>query len=304
MNFRAFVIPAALSGLGYRLRLGGVMARFRLSERLAERDRIARELHDTLLQGVQSLILRFQVVADTMPIHEPSRLALENTLTRADELLAESRARIKGLRSTSCAGISLAEALAAEGMQLAAGGDGDFSVSTEGSLRALHPIVREEVLLIGREAIMNAFAHSYATLIEVVLDFREKELRLRVRDNGCGFDFARTADSQDHWGLIGMHERAKKLDGELDISSTRGAGTQIDLRVSASVAYAGTRGVSKAPWRMRRCSSGHSRAESPGSLVAAALLNPTSAPPAPTAGEGCRSPAARGSAPYSTHKAM
>jgi signal transduction histidine kinase len=237
MEFAVGVTRAALSGFWNRMLFSDLLARRRLSERLVERDRIARELHDTLLQGVQSLILRFQVVANTISVQEPSRLALENALARADELLAEGRARIKALRSTSSAGSSLHEALAAEGRELTSGHDVDFVANTDGSPRALHSVVHEEAFLIGREAVINAVCHSRATRIETLLYFRAKELRMTIRDNGCGFDPSRSTDSEEHWGLIGMRERADNLSARLKIVSSRGIGTEVDLRVPASVAY-------------------------------------------------------------------
>jgi signal transduction histidine kinase len=251
MDFGVGVARAALSGFGDRVSLGNWIARRRISERMVERDRIARELHDTLLQGVQSLILRFQVVANTIPVQEPSRLALENALARADELLAEGRARIKALRSTTCAGSLLHEALAAEGRELTPGHDIDFTPSTDGSPRPLHALVREETFLIGREAIVNAVVHSRARRIETLLHFRAGELRLTIRDDGCGFDSNLSADSQDHWGLIGMRERADKLSARFEIVSARGIGTEVDLRVPASVAYARTYEASRTSWQIR-----------------------------------------------------
>lgn len=231
------VLAAAL----YRARMQQVSAhvRARLEERLAERERIARELHDTLLQGVQGLILRFQAATNRIPEREPARDLMERALERADELLGESRARVKDLRAPIASAIELPQALAAEGEQLALTHPVPFRASTEGVPRELHPIVREEALLLGREALANAFRHANASRIEADVFYAETELRMRVRDNGIGIDQAliHTGERAGHWGLLGMRERAKKLSAQLDIWSTQNAGTEVDLRVPAAVAY-------------------------------------------------------------------
>ena len=231
----------ALAAALYRARMQQVSAhiRARLEERLAERERIARELHDTLLQGVQGLILRFQAATNRIPEREPARGLMERALERADELLGESRARVKDLRAPMANAIELPQALAAEGEQLALAHPVPFRASTEGVPRELHPIVHEEALLLGREALANAFRHANASQIEADVFYGETELRMRVRGNGIGIDQALVygGERAGHWGLLGMRERAKKLSGHLDIWSTQNAGTEIELRVPASVAY-------------------------------------------------------------------
>lgn len=232
----------------YQLRIRQMSARAlaRLQERLTERDRIARELHDTLLQGVQGLILRFQAITDSIPSREPAREAMEKTLERADSLLRQSRARVKDLRDSAAARVSLPEALAAEAEQMALVFPTQFKVTVDAEPQPLHPIVREEVLLIAREALLNAFQHAHAASIEVDVYYEVAELIVRIRDSGCGIDpeVLRHGLSQ-HYGLLGMRERAGKLRGSLDIWSTPGGGTEVDLRVPASVAYS-------KPWRKVR----------------------------------------------------
>ena len=231
----------ALLAALYRVRMQQVSAhvRGRLEERLAERERIARELHDTLLQGMHGLILRFQAASDRIPEREPARGLMERALERADELLDESRARVKDLRAPVSSEVELTHALAAAGEQLALAHPVGFRASTAGTPRELHPIVREEALLLGREALVNAFRHANAREIEAEVFYGETELRMTVRDNGSGIDQALLHGGQrvGHWGLVGMRERAKKLSAHLDIWSARGAGTEIDLRVPAEVAY-------------------------------------------------------------------
>ena len=246
---------AALLVTFYRLRMQQVSARAlsRLEERLVERERIARELHDTLLQGVQGLILRFQAHTDIIPAHEPARAAMERTLERADELLAESRARVKDLRAPSSGLVALPEALAAEGKQLADMHSTQFCVSTEGAPRELHPIVLEEAALIGREALANAFRHAHATRVEAEVYYGDTELRVLVRDNGCGIDPAvlKVGAPPGHWGVVGMRERAGKLSALLQVWSTQDAGTEIALRVPAAVAYSEAWRPQRRPWWRR-----------------------------------------------------
>lgn len=245
----------ALSVALYRVRMQQVSAHVlaRLEERLAERERIARELHDTLLQGVQGLILRFQAATDRIPGREPARGLMERALERADELLGESRARVKDLRAPTSSVVELPQALAAEGEQLALAHPVPFRATTEGTRRELHPIVREEALLLGREALANAFRHANASQIEADVFYGETELRMRVRDNGSGIDQAllHGGGRIGHWGLLGMRERAKKLSAHLDIWSTQDAGTEIDLRVPAAVAYRESGGAQRRAWWQR-----------------------------------------------------
>lgn len=239
----------ALCGLGcvavlvafYRVRVRQLAAqvRSRLEARLAERERIARELHDTLLQGIQGLIWKFQAATDRIPSDQPARQLMEQSLDRADKLLEESRDRVKDLRPAAGAVEGLAEVLAAEGGHLAQDQTAKFRVSVQGARRDLHPIVREEGFLIGREALGNAFRHSGAKDIEAEVTYGETALHVRVRDDGRGIGapVLEAGGIPGHFGLVGMRERAKKLGGHLDIWSKPEAGTEIDLRVPAHVAY-------------------------------------------------------------------
>jgi signal transduction histidine kinase/ligand-binding sensor domain-containing protein len=225
----------------YKFRVQQVAAqvRGRLEARLAERERIARELHDTLLQGVQGLIWRFQAVADRIPKHEPSRDLMERTLERADQVLGESRDRVKDLRASGSDVADLPQALAAEGEQLALAHPAQFRTSAEGVHRDLHPIVREEALLIAREALCNAFRHAGANHIEAEVSYTEVALQVRIRDDGQGIsaDVLDAGGRSGHFGLLGMRERAAKIRAHLTVWSKAGAGTEVDLRVPAAVAY-------------------------------------------------------------------
>jgi signal transduction histidine kinase/ligand-binding sensor domain-containing protein len=236
----------------YKLRVQQVAAqvRGRLEARLAERERIARELHDTLLQGVQGLIWRFQAVADRIPTHEPSRDLMEQSLARADQVLGESRDRVKDLRALGSDVADLPQALAAEGEHLASAYPAQFRASIAGVHRDLHPIVREEVFLIAREALCNAFRHAGAHHIEAEVTYTEAALQLRIRDDGQGIsaEVLEAGGRSGHFGLLGMRERAAKIRARMTVWSKPAAGTEIDLRVPADVAY---RPSQNAPLRRR-----------------------------------------------------
>ncbi|HZF30909.1 MAG TPA: two-component regulator propeller domain-containing protein [Gammaproteobacteria bacterium] len=247
----ALAAAAILTGL-YRMRMSQVAAqvRGRLEARLAERERIARELHDTLLQGIQGLIWRFQAATDRIPAAEPARAEMERSLDRADQMLAESRDKVKDLRPPPSDAADLAQALAAEGEQLAQGHSAAFRVSVQGAGRALHPMVREEGFLIAREALSNAFRHAGAGTIEAEVGYAKAALHVRIRDDGQGIGAAvlDAGGTPGHFGLIGMRERAKKLGAHLDVWSKPGAGTEVDLRVPANVAYGRRRPAASGVW--------------------------------------------------------
>jgi signal transduction histidine kinase/ligand-binding sensor domain-containing protein len=239
------LVSAAALAVLYKVRMRRVAAliRGRLEERLAERERIARELHDTLLQGMQGLIWRFQAATDRIPPSEPARQLMEQSLDRADQLLGESRDKVKDLRPAARDIADLAQAIAAEGEQFSSMHPAEFRVSVLGAPRDLHPIVREEGFSIAREALANAFLHGHAKRIEAEIYYDKIALQVRVRDDGQGIATAVLEEGgvPGHFGLIGMRERATKLGGRLDVWSKPGAGTEIDLRVPANVAYARAR---------------------------------------------------------------
>jgi signal transduction histidine kinase len=133
-----------------------------------------------------------------------------------------------------------------------------FKVTVVGSPLLLHPVVRDEVYRITREALANAFEHSKASSIEAEITYARASLSARVRDNGCGIDSEiLSSGRQGHWGLPGMQERARKIGGHLKIWSNPGAGTEIDLSVPAKVAY--VRNWTESRWRWIRRGSGQAR---------------------------------------------
>jgi signal transduction histidine kinase len=229
--------------------------RVRLEIRLAERERIARELHDTLLQGVQGLIWRFQAATDRIPPGEKARELLQQSIERADRLLTESRDRVRDLRASSNASLELSQALAAEGEHMVYGGSPRFTTSVDGTVHDLHPIVREEAFLIAREALTNAFRHSQAQHIEARVSYGKAALHVNVRDDGHGLlpDIPASAAADNHFGLLGMQERARKVHAALTVLSRPGTGSEIDLKVPADLAYlTGRRPRSFLVWRRSR----------------------------------------------------
>jgi signal transduction histidine kinase len=253
------VAAGGLLGLVFALRLRQLTRQLqaRLAEQLAERERIARELNDTLLQSVGGLILRFQTAAERIPQDDPTRQMLEEALKQSDEVLAEGRERLLELRVLSAEANELPQALAAVGLELRRDHPAEFSVVVNGNPRELHPMVREELYRIGREAIANCFQHANAERCETEINYDPSQLRIGIRDNGCGVE--ETTLEAGHrsggWGLPGMYERAGKIGAHIEVWSRPGAGTEVEVRVPASIAYRSIRGVSGWQW-LRRIATG------------------------------------------------
>lgn len=241
--FRIGAILLFLLALGalYELRLRQVarVVRVRMEERLEERERIARDLHDTLLQSVQGLILKFSAVSKQIPADLPARDALENTLDHADEVLAEGRDRIRNLRVHSASLSDLPSAFRGVAEETSQGRDVVFKTVVEGKVRDLHPMVLEESYCIGREAIINALSHSEGHHVEVEITYDSRQFRLRIRDDGRGIDskVLEAGGRSGHWGLQGMYERAQKIGGQLKFWSRPETGTEIELTVPGATAY-------------------------------------------------------------------
>jgi signal transduction histidine kinase/ligand-binding sensor domain-containing protein len=253
--FRALcglVALVVLAGL-HRARLIQVRADTRrlMAARLSERERIARDLHDTLLQSVQGLMLRFRAVANAIPDKEKSRDMMERALGRAEHVIVESRDKVKEIRAEDQASLSLPNSVAAVAAPFEGPAAPPLRLTVEGDLIELHPLVREEALLISREAIANAFLHANAHGIEVELSYGSRALHIRIRDDGAGISpDIMSKGREGHWGLAGMRERARKIQGRLDIWSTPGAGTEVELIIPAAIAYRGaTRTGASAWWR-------------------------------------------------------
>ena len=239
--FRLFyvLLGAFLIWLVYWLRLRQMTARVQLryAERLAERTRIARDLHDTLLQTIQGSKL---VAANALKnAHDPirTRRALEQLsewLVRATD---EGRAALHSLRTSTIETNDLAAGLrrALEDCRREPSMEAIFKVN--GDAREMHPIVRDEVYLIGYEAIRNAHAHSAGGRIDVTLTYAE-DLSLSVRDNGIGIDSVIAEAGKDgHFGLPSMRERAARIGGRLTIQTSANHGTGIKIVIPGSLAF-------------------------------------------------------------------
>ena len=238
----------ALLWVLYRYHLHQIAQEFnvRLEERVSERTRIARELHDTLLQSFHGSLFRFQAARNMLPRRPEEALqAMDGAISRAEEAIAEGRGAIQDLRSEPSTHSDLEHLLTAIGRELEGSPEANhhsarFSVTVEGKREALSPILQDEVYRIARELIRNAFQHAQARQIEAEIRYDHAQLRLRVRDDGTGIDpkVLRDGSRAGHWGLPGLRERAKQLGARLDFWSEAGAGTEVDLTIPASVAYA------------------------------------------------------------------
>jgi PAS domain S-box-containing protein len=212
-----------------------------LEARVSERTRIARELHDTLLQSFHGLLLRLQTASLMLPERPmEAKERLDSAIDQATEAITEGRDAVQALRESTVQRNDLARALTTLAEELAKDTTNQipvgFHVSVEGEPRNLHPIVRDEIYKISAEAMRNAFRHAGAKQVAIVIRYDDEQVRLRVRDDGKGIDpevLSRKA-SEGHYGIAGMRERATILGGKLGLWSELGAGTEIELCVPAS----------------------------------------------------------------------
>jgi signal transduction histidine kinase len=214
-----------------------------LNARVGERTRIARDLHDTLLQSFHGLLLRLQTVSQLLrerPAEAQEKL--DSTIEQAAAAITEGRDAVQGLRDSTVQANDLARAIRTLGEELTsdpADRRPAFHVAVEGQSRDLHPIVRDEIYRIAAEALRNAFLHAKAKQVEAEIRYDDEQFRLRVRDDGTGMSselLARQA-KQGHYGLSGMRERASLIGGKLTIWSEEGSGTEVELHIPAQIAY-------------------------------------------------------------------
>jgi signal transduction histidine kinase/ligand-binding sensor domain-containing protein len=231
----------------HRLRLQQLRNQFntKLEARVNERTRIARDLHDTLLQSFHGLMLRFQTVSFLLPARpEEAKEKLDSSIRQAAEAITEGRDAVEGLRSSTVEANDLPMAIRAIGKELAAHetnySSAFFQVAVEGTPRNLHPILRDEVYRLASEALRNAFRHAQARQIEVEIWYDKKQFRMRIRDNGKGIapEVLGGEGRSGHYGLHGMRERAKLVGGKLAVWSDLDSGTEVELSIPASTAYA------------------------------------------------------------------
>jgi signal transduction histidine kinase len=219
-----------------RRRMAADRIHARLAGRIDERERIARELHDTYLQAVQGMVLHVHAAAQMLPRGEPGRGLLEAALERADDVFLEGRERILGLRH-QMTGVAFRKKLEAYAHAWSGAGI-TCDIVVCGQERALHPIVCEEVYAIAREALANAFQHAQASHVRVLIAYGAGELTLVIEDDGRGIapDIVRAGGVDGHWGMAGMRERAAGIDARLTIGA-RQCGSEVRLRLHAMLAY-------------------------------------------------------------------
>jgi signal transduction histidine kinase/ligand-binding sensor domain-containing protein len=257
--FRALcaVCVLALLWAAYQYRVRQLRREFALTleARVRERTSIARDLHDTLLQSFQGLLLRFQTVSQLLPDRPiEAKEKLDSSIERAVDAITEGRDTVQGLRDSTVQTNDLAQAVNTLGDELKADLTNDsspaFRVTVEGEARNLHPILRDEIYRIAAEALRNAFRHARARHIEVEFRYDDHQFRLRVRDDGKGMDAAVLSGRapEGHFGLNGMRERAKLAGGDLTVWSEVDAGTEVELRLPAATAYTASR---RGPWWSR-----------------------------------------------------
>jgi signal transduction histidine kinase len=257
--FRAIAVGLFLALLwaAYRFRMDQVQHAFDLTleARIGERTRIARELHDTLLQNFQGLVLRFQSASTILPARpDEAKARLDRALEQAEAAMAEGRDAVQGLRASAATVNHLANGIAAVGVELTSDPSAvhaaAIEVEVDGESRDLNPVVRDEAYRIASEALRNAVKHAHAHRIVVTIHYEARQFRLTVRDDGKGMD-GETVQRQvaGHFGLSGMHERAALVRGRLAVRSAIGSGTEIEVRIPGATAY----GVSeRRSWRSRR----------------------------------------------------
>ena len=241
-TFTVLCVIAALAALWlvYLLRVRQIEMRLRLrmEERIDERERIARDLHDTLLQGLLSASLQLSVANNQIPADAPAKSLVERILQLLRQVVDDGRNAVRGLRTRDTAPEALERALTQIPQDLAMDEKVQFRLRVEGTPRALRAAIRDELYLLAREALANAFRHSGASSVETVLEYTPSHFRLIVRDNGCGMDpDVLQSGREGHWGLSGMRERSNRIGAILKVLSAPGAGTEIDLAIPAKSSF-------------------------------------------------------------------
>jgi signal transduction histidine kinase/ligand-binding sensor domain-containing protein len=242
-----------------RLRVKQATAKLhaRLYERFAERERIARDLHDTFFQGIQGLLLSFQSTSRTLPEDDPTRLDLEKTLLQSDSVMLQGRELVLNLRQRSRNVHDLGSRLESDAMEFVRYHPAEFRMTISGEPTPLKDEVCQELAKLGREALSNAYRHSKAERIEVQIEFGSGLFKLSITDNGMGITRSTLEDGRipNHWGLPGMRERANKLGATFEIVSDSGSGTSVIVTLKSRLAYLTERSEHrflKLKWRFRK----------------------------------------------------
>jgi signal transduction histidine kinase len=252
LEYLCIILPVPVLAFAHLLRVRYLKQQLqesleqRLEDRIRERTRIARELHDSLLQGFQGLMFRLEAVRRLLP-QRPEEAAdhIDVAIDRGFAAINEGRQALGELRMPGPVGTDLPQALADLASEFKpenqlSGKAPDFRVVVQGRAIALKPIVRDEAYRIAREAVRNSFRHARAGLVEVEIVFGKAAFTVRVRDDGIGLDPAVLEHGcrKGHWGLPGMRERALEFGARLQVWSQRNAGTEIELKIGGRIAYA------------------------------------------------------------------
>jgi signal transduction histidine kinase len=232
------LLIAAITAYQWRTHILTTRIRNALSERSAERDRIARELHDTLLQSVQALILRFQLLVDRLPDQHPSRRDLITTLDQADEVLAESRQRVLDLRARHPRS-DLKSVIAALVKRQLPASRFKTAIHTTGKIVLIDSTVFNALVDVANECLFNILRHAQASKVTIEIGYDPLHLELEIADNGIGLDAENIANaaSSGHFGLVGMKERIANLGGQFVLRSEPGTGVSIIVRIPSTIAY-------------------------------------------------------------------
>ncbi|WP_107968671.1 sensor histidine kinase [Sphingomonas oleivorans] len=222
----------------WRLRVATTAVRRRIEERLAERERIARELHDTLLQGFQGLMLRFQAVVEQLVPGSRARVALEGALERADDILIEGRERVRALREET-EPVDLRARLSALAAEVVGPSPICWTVEEQGVSRKICAPVADEIIRIAGEALTNVILHAGAQNAMIEVNHGRDVLTVIIADDGIGLPAdVRAAKRRDgHYGLVGMRERAERLSASITFVNRSDGGTEVRLLVPARIAY-------------------------------------------------------------------
>ena len=227
----------------YRIRVRQMAGQLnlRFEERLQERTRIAGELHDTLLQGFLSASMQLDVAADTVPRDSPAKPRLNHILELMARITAEGRNALQGLRSPYSDLTRLEKAFAEIQHEFPGQPNEppvEFRIAVEGQARPLHPVFRDEVYRIGREALLNAFRHSGAKTIELRIEYSRGQFRLLIDDDGRGIDpRVMQTGREGHWGLPGMRERSERIGARFRVWSRSERGTRVELSIPGRIAF-------------------------------------------------------------------
>jgi signal transduction histidine kinase/ligand-binding sensor domain-containing protein len=244
-----------LLSAAYLVRVGQIVrqTRMRLEERLVERERIARELHDTLLQGVLSATMQLDVAEDRLPEDSPTKPLLRRVLQMMRQVVEEGRNTLRGLRTQDADSGDLAIAFARIRREFAVDEKIGYRVIAQTATRPLRAHIRDEVYRIGREAIVNAFIHANASFVEVEIEYVGRHFRMLVRDDGRGMDpQVLDVGREGHWGLTGMRERSESIGASLRLRSRLGSGTEVELTIPATIAFENDGPISRwLPWLTR-----------------------------------------------------